>query len=301
MSRGSARRRSRFSWLDACIWMVVVVGVGLLLYPTVSDAWNDYHESRVIAGYAHAVETMDERDYTAILQAAAEYNARLASDPDRFEPDEADTELYNSLLNVAESGVMAYVEIPKIDVRLPVYHGVSEATLQVAAGHIEGSSLPIGGSGTHIAISGHRGLTSATLFTHLDDLEPGDKFYIRVLTQTMAYEVDRVDVVLPEEFDLLRLESGEDYCTLITCTPYGVNSHRLLVRGTRIPYVEEERLAEEAAAPVMPETRTSGLLALGAVALLAAAAWATRPRRTERRRRAGNHDTRGGDDDVSAT
>lgn len=298
MSRTSVGRRPRFAWLDVLIWAVVLAGVCLLLYPTVSDAWNDYHESRVIAGYAHAVETMDEMDYTEILQAAAEYNARLASDSDRFEPDEADTELYNSLLNVGGSGVMAYVEIPKIDVRLPVYHGVSEATLQVAAGHIEGSSLPIGGSGTHIAISGHRGLTSATLFTHLDDLEPGDKFYVRVLTQTMAYEVDRVDVVLPEEFDLLRLDPGEDYCTLITCTPYGVNSHRLLVRGTRVPYVEEERRAEEAAAPVMPETRTSWVLALGAVALLVAAAWATRPRRP--RGRTNNHDTRGGGGDVAS-
>jgi len=202
-----------------------------------------------MAGYAHAVEVMKDTDYESVMAEAVEYNSQLMTDINRLLSEEGSEERYYSLLDVAGSGVMGYVEIPKIQVKLPIYHGTYDAVLQVGAGHIYGTSLPVGGPGTHAAISGHRGLTSATLFTHLDELETGDMFYITTLGVKMAYEVDRIDVVLPDEVDLLRIEEGNDYVTLVTCTPYGVNSHRLLVRGTRVPYVEEEEAPEVTVVP----------------------------------------------------
>lgn len=251
--------------------LVVLGGIVGLIYPSAANLWNEYHQSRIIGGYAQAVEELDTRDYTQILQAAVEYNKRLVGDVARFEPDEADTEEYNNLLDITGTGIMAYLEIPKIKVKLAVYHGVDEAILQVAAGHIEGSSLPVGGVGTHIAISGHRGLTSASLFTHLDELEPGDKFYIQVLGQTMAYEIDQVDVVLPDDFEPLRIEKSEDYCTLITCTPYGVNSHRLLVRGTRVPYTPEAQAEYESASGGFEVDKDWVVVGVGCVGFLACA------------------------------
>lgn len=232
-------KEKRMSFFDVFIRLVMLVGICLLLYPTVSSKWNDLHSSQVIAGYAHAVESITETDYGSILSEVQAYNKGLLRQADRFDLDDDRLALYERTLNVTGDGLMAYVEIPKLSVKLPVYHGVSEAVLQVAAGHIPGSSMPIGGSGTHCAISGHRGLTSATLFTHLDSMEVGDMFYLQTLGETLAYQVDRIDIVLPEEFDLLHIEPDGDYCTLITCTPYGVNSHRMLVRGTRVEYSED--------------------------------------------------------------
>ena len=232
-------KEKRMSFFDVFIRLVMLVGICLLLYPTVSSKWNDLHSSQVIAGYAHAVESITETDYSSILSEVQAYNEGLLRQADRFDLDDDRLALYERTLNVTGDGLMAYVEIPKLSVKLPVYHGVSEAVLQVAAGHIPGSSMPIGGPGTHCAISGHRGLTSATLFTHLDSMEVGDMFYLQTLGETLAYQVDRIDIVLPEEFDLLHIEPDGDYCTLITCTPYGVNSHRMLVRGTRVEYSED--------------------------------------------------------------
>ena len=214
--------------------LVFVAGLSLLLYPTVSDYWNSFHQSRVVMSYTEQVARLDTADYQSAREAAQAYNATLPETHNRFYmPDEARA-VYDSLLNVTGTGVMATLEIPDLGVNLPVYHGTSEAVLQVALGHVEGSSLPVGGAGTHCVISGHRGLPSAKLFSNLDQLAVGDVFLLRVLDETLTYQVDQILVVEPEDMEPLAIFPGEDYCTLVTCTPYGINSHRLLVRGTRI-------------------------------------------------------------------
>lgn len=215
--------------------LVLLTGLSLLLYPTVSDYWNSFHQSRAIASYTAQVEEMDPADYEAMWNAAAEYNQRLLADTgDRYRMTEAEEEEYESLLDVTGTGVMGYVEIPKLKTSLPIYHGTDAAVLQIAIGHLAGSSLPVGGEGTHCVLTGHRGLPSAKLFTNLDKMVEGDTFSLHVLDQTLTYEVDQIRVVEPQELDDLEIEEGQDYCTLVTCTPYGVNSHRLLVRGHRI-------------------------------------------------------------------
>ena len=221
---------------------VLFLGLGILLYPTVSDYWNSFHQSRAIANYVEQIETIDPADYEPEWARAREYNAKLADKPGRFMFTDEDYEEYESLLNVTGSGIMGYIEIPKIGCTLPVYHGTDEAVLQIAVGHIEGSSLPTGGPGTHTVLSGHRGLPSAKLFTDLDQMEDGDLFVIRVLDQIMTYQVDQILIVLPEEMESLAIDPDQDYCTLVTCTPYGVNSHRLLVRGHRTENVEMEQV-----------------------------------------------------------
>ena len=215
--------------------LVLLTGLSLLLYPTVSDYWNSFHQSRAIASYTAQVEEMDPADYEAMWNAAAEYNQRLLADTgDRYRMTEAEEEEYESLLDVTGTGVMGYVEIPKLKTSLPIYHGTDAAVLQIAIGHLAGSSLPVGGEGTHCVLTGHRGLPSAKLFRNLDEMVEGDTFSLHVLDQTLTYEVDQIRVVEPQELDDLEIEEGQDYCTLVTCTPYGVNSHRLLVRGHRI-------------------------------------------------------------------
>ena len=215
--------------------LILFTGLSLLLYPTVSDYWNSFHQSRAIASYTAQVEEMDPADYEAMWNAAAEYNQRLLADTgDRYRMTEAEEEEYESLLDVTGTGVMGYVEIPKLKTSLPIYHGTDAAVLQIAIGHLAGSSLPVGGEGTHCVLTGHRGLPSAKLFTNLDEMVEGDTFSLHVLDQTLTYEVDQIRVVEPQELDDLEIEEGKDYCTLVTCTPYGVNSHRLLVRGHRI-------------------------------------------------------------------
>ncbi len=214
--------------------LIFLVGLSLLLYPTVSDYWNSLHQSKAIVEYAENVANLDEEHYTEILQAAKEYNERLRQKENRYRMTKEDRKEYNSMLNLSGNGIMGYIEIPKIKVTLPVYHGTEDSVLQIAVGHVEWSSLPIGGAGTHSVISGHRGLPSAKLFSNLDKLAIGDIFVVRVLNETMTYEVDQILVVLPEEIKSLEIEPDKDYCTLVTCTPYGINSHRLLVRGHRI-------------------------------------------------------------------
>lgn len=226
--------------------LILLTGLSLVLYPTVSEYWNMYHQSRIIADYTDDVEEIDEEEYARMWQEAQEYNRELARDGNCWKMTEEQKQKYYSVLNVGGTGVMGYIEIPKIHCSLPVYHGADETILQVAVGHIEGSSLPVGGNSTHCVLSGHRGLPSAKLFTDLDQMEKGDIFLLRILNETLAYEVDQIKTVLPEEMDNLKIEEGEDFCTLVTCTPYGVNSHRLLVRGHRTEYTEElqEQLAE---------------------------------------------------------
>lgn len=222
---------------------VLIAGLSLMLYPTFSDWWNSQHQSRAISSYTSTVAQLTETDYSAYWDAANAYNQTLWNKTNRFYMSDEDRVAYEQVLNVSDIGIIAYIEIPKMDCRLPVYHGTSDVVLQVAIGHVEGSSLPVGGAGTHCVLSGHRGLPSAKLFTNLDKLEIGDTFMLHVLGDILTYQVDQILVVLPEDVSALALEENADLCTLITCTPYGVNSHRLLVRGHRIETIIEEEVA----------------------------------------------------------
>lgn len=220
--------------------LIFLVGLSVMLYPTVSDYINQKNQSRAVASYSEEVENLSDVDYQAYFDAANDYNRRLAETPDAFyRPEEVSG--YTDTLDVSGTGIMGYITISKIGVELPVYHGTSDGVLQVAAGHLEGSSLPVGGAGTHAVISAHRGLPSAKLFTNLDELEVGDTFTITVLDRVLTYEVDQISIVLPTETDLLQPVEGKDYVTLMTCTPYGINTHRLLVRGKRIENAENQK------------------------------------------------------------
>lgn len=225
--------------------MIMLTGISLLLYPAVSNWWNKFHQTRAIASYTEAVTELENRDYEEIRRCAREYNRKLLEKKDRWKPLEEDDKEYEEILNPEENGIMGYVEIPVIGVSLPIYHGTDEAILQIAAGHIRGSSFPTGGESTHCVISGHSGLPSARLFTELEKVKEGEIFYLKVLDETLAYEVDQIRVVEPEDFSLLEIEAGKDFCTLVTCTPYGINTHRLLVRGTRIETPDRKLLPEE--------------------------------------------------------
>ena len=220
--------------------LIFLVGLSVMLYPTVSDYINQKNQSRTVASYSEEVENLSDVDYQAYFDAADDYNRRLAETPDAFyRPEQVSG--YTDTLDVSGTGIMGYITISKIGVELPVYHGTSDGVLQVAAGHLEGSSLPVGGAGTHAVISAHRGLPSAKLFTNLDELEVGDTFTITVLDRVLTYEVDQISIVLPTETDLLQPVEGKDYVTLMTCTPYGINTHRLLVRGKRIENAENQK------------------------------------------------------------
>lgn len=214
--------------------LVMFAGLSLLLYPTVSDYWNSLHQSRAITEYAEQVAELDNDVYERLWADARNYNQTLLGKTDRYEMTNQERAEYESLLNVSGNGIIGYIEISKISCSLPIYHGTDEAVLQIAVGHIEGTSLPVGGEGTHAVISGHRGLPSARLFTDLDQLAEGDTFVLRILDETLTYEVDQIRIVEPQEIGELEIVEGEDYCTLITCTPYGINTHRLLVRGHRV-------------------------------------------------------------------
>ena len=218
--------------------LVLVVGLSLILYPTIADWWNSFHQSRAIADYDAILSEMKEEDYTHLFEAAMAYNEQLRQL--KFPLMYYDqVPGYDDLLDITGTGIMGYIDIPSIQVELPIYHGTSEGVLQIAAGHVEGSSLPTGGENTHCVISAHRGLPSARLFTDLDKMQIGDTFTLSVVDRILTYEVDQILTVLPHEVEPLYVQEGEDYCTLVTCTPYGINTHRLLVRGTRIENAEE--------------------------------------------------------------
>ena len=220
--------------------LIFLVGLSVMLYPSVSDAVNQKHQSRAVAGYAEEVEQLSDADYQTYFDAADAYNRQLNTTPNAFyKPDLVSG--YAQTLDISGTGIMGYITIPKISVELPIYHGTDEGVLQVAAGHLEGSSLPVGGAGTHAVISAHRGLPSAKLFTNLDELEVGDRFTITVLNRVLTYEVDQISIVLPTEIDQLLPTEGMDYVTLMTCTPYGINTHRLLVRGKRVETTESQK------------------------------------------------------------
>ena len=233
--------------------ILLLIGLSLLLYPTVSDYWNSFHQTRAIATYAENVAALDNASYDAIWDAARQYNQNLLSRSNSFLLSEEQKAEYESLLDISGQGVMGYIEIPEIDVSLPIYHGTEDPVLQVAVGHLEWSSLPVGGESTHCVLSGHRGLPSAKLFTNLDKLREGDTFLLRVLDEILTYEVDQILIVEPQDTAALEIVEGQDYCTLVTCTPYGINTHRLLVRGHRIDNIEEVKTVRVTADAVQLE------------------------------------------------
>ena len=206
--------------------LIFLAGLSLLLYPTVSDYWNSLHASRAVSEYAEQVNALDQDRYKDLWKQAVDYNRTLLDRVNSFTLTEEQQEQYEELLNLSGTGIMGYIEIPNINVSLPIYHGTAESVLQIAVGHVDWTSLPVGGEGTHCVLSGHRGLPSAKLFTNLDKIVEGDTFSIRVLDEVLTYEVDQILIVEPTEVDTLQIEPGKDLCTLVTCTPYGINTHR---------------------------------------------------------------------------
>ncbi len=222
--------------------VILVVGMGIMLYPSISDWWNSKHATQAIAGYTEAVENLSGQEKEAILKAAHEYNDSLENGVN-FNLTDEQFEEYNRILDITGTGIMGYLQIPVIGVNLPTYHTVDEGVLQIAMGHVPGSSLPVGGDRTHCVMSGHRGLPSAKLLSDLDKVQEGDIFTFTALDQTVTYMVDQIRIVLPEETDDLAIVDGKDYFTLVTCTPYGINTHRILVRGHRIENIAGEIVA----------------------------------------------------------
>lgn len=259
-------------WMSRLMTLLIVVvfvtGLSFLLYPTVSNLWNQAHQSRAIATYTEQVEKLDDSSNKEMLKAARKYNKELLKKADHWKLSKKDKKKYESLLDVSGTGIMGYIEIPKIACSLPVYHGTDEGALQIAIGHLEGSSLPVGGKSSHCVLSGHRGLPSARLFTDLDQMEEGDTFILNILGHKLAYEVDQIKVVLPEEMSDLEIQEGKDLCTLVTCTPYGINTHRLLVRGHRVKYVETKVQEQKEVSKSKTDTRlVIAGAAVGAVVL----------------------------------
>jgi len=221
------------------IGLAFLVGLSVFLYPTVASYYNSFTQSRVVARYYEDVGKLNVQDFSELFAEARAYNEKLAKKSDRFNLTAADLDEYHSLLNFATGGVMGTLIIRSINVKLPVYHGTSEGVLQIGVGHLEGTSLPVGGIGTHAVLTGHRGLPSSILLTNMDRMKVGDTFILHILNEILTYKVDQIIIVEPHEMDALAIDPDKDYCTLITCTPYAINSHRMLVRGHRI---ENERI-----------------------------------------------------------
>ena len=243
---GGAGKKKKHRVSNLILVLILLAGVAIAGYPAFSDYWNSMHQSRAIMGYAERVAELTNDEYITVWEHALDYNRRLASDPNPWAMTDEDIDDYERQLNVDGTGNMGFISIPRIDVNLPIYHGTSDAVLQTSIGHIDGTSLPAGSIhpdpddydkveyASHSVLSGHRGLPSAKLFSDLDVLEEGDVFYLTILDQTLTYQVDKITVILPEDSSELVLFPGKDYCTLMTCTPYGINTHRLLVRGVRV-------------------------------------------------------------------
>ena len=233
--------KKKGNWINWILVLILLAGLSLLLYPSFSDYWNSLHQTRAITSYAEDVADLDEEKYDEIWSAAWNYNRSLLARDTGFALSDERKAEYEKLLDISGLGVMGYIEIPEINCALPVYHGTEESVLQIAVGHLEWTSLPVGGESTHCVLSGHRGLPSAKLFTNLDKLREGDLFLLRVLDEVLTYEVDQILIVEPQETAALQIVEGRDYCTLVTCTPYGINTHRLLVRGHRVDNLEEAK------------------------------------------------------------
>ena len=246
MANEKKKKKKKQRWVDVLLVLVLLAGLAIVASPSFSDYWNSFHQSRAIVSYAESVATLNNEEYDRMWDDALLYNAYLEKKPNQWAITDEETEAYNARLNVGGSGNMGFISIPRINVNLPVYHGTEESVLQTSVGHIEGTSLPVGSPheneedfqqvafASHCVISGHRGLPSARLFSDLDKMEVGDTFTFNVLDQTLTYEVDAINVVLPSDSSLIEIVPGQDLCTLVTCTPYGINTHRLLVRGHRI-------------------------------------------------------------------
>jgi sortase A len=225
------KRKSLSTWI---LVLVLLTGVSLLLYPSFANWWNTHDIKKQVTDYSDSVSEISSENRQKLLEAAQGYNRKLLTERSRFEPTTEMTDLYNDCLDILGNGMMGYISIPSLRLELPIFHGTDDEVLDVGVGHLEGSSLPVGGIGTHCVLSGHRGLPSARLFTDLDKLTEGDIFMLYVLNETLTYEVDQILVVDPDETEALAIDENEDYCTLVTCTPYGINTQRLLVRGHRI-------------------------------------------------------------------
>ena len=253
--------------------IVLLIAFSVLLYPTVSNYLYEKNGARVISYYDENAVRLSESEKQAMLEAARQYNRELLGNIELLDPfsplkKEVDAR-YQSLLNTNEAGMMGYIRIPKIDVELPIYHGTEERILQSGVGHVEGTSLPVGGESSHTVLTGHRGLPSKLLFTDLDQMKEGDIFYLKILGETFAYKIDQILTVLPENTKALTIEPGKDYATLVTCTPYAVNTHRLLVRGSRIPYEEAVRqVPDEKITPTLPFQVKVLLAAIGVLVLI---------------------------------
>lgn len=254
-----SKEKKKFTIKDIIRLIVLLVAFSVLLYPTFSSYLNEKNSSRVVSNYDAESVKLSNAEKEQMLADARAYNQEMLGNIDLIDPfSQTNTEIderYQNLLNVDGSGMMGYIRIPKIKVELPIYHGTSETVLQAGVGHFWGTSLPVGGESTHTVLTGHRGLPTKTLFTNMDKLEVGDIFYIKVLGETLAYQIDQILTVLPEETDALSIESGQDYATLVTCTPYAINTHRLLVRGKRIPY--EDAIKEVPDQNIKPELSLS--------------------------------------------
>jgi len=251
--------------------LIFIAGLAVMAYPTVSDYWNSFHSSRAIMSYTEAVSAISEEEYDRLYAEAEAYNRKILERGNPFAVSDEEKKEYESLLNIGGNGIMGYIEIPEIKVSLPIYHGTSESVLQVAVGHLEWTSLPVGGASTHCVMSGHRGLPSAKLFTDLDRIVEGDRFLLYILDEVLTYEVDQILIVLPEDVSALQISRDMDYCTLVTCTPYGINTHRILVRGHRVETESENtvRVTADAiqiepllVAPVVAIPLMIGLLAM---------------------------------------
>ena len=243
--------KKKRTWVPHLLRIIgLMIGAGILFYPTISSQWNKYRDSLLLSEYTRTVDNYSDDQYSEVWEGAKAYNDQHLTNYilDAFDESAEEyilTHPYDTLLNPMGDYVMGYIEIPKIDVKLPIYHGVGTSALEKGAGHIEGTSLPIGGPGTHAVLSGHRGLPGRKLFTDLDLIKVKDQFYLKVLNETLAYEVDQILTVLPHETEALNIVPGEDFVTLVTCTPYGVNTHRLLIRGHRVPYDKVTKTVQE--------------------------------------------------------
>ena len=259
-----ARKSRNESTSSFILPTVFIIGMVLLLYPSVSNYYNSFHASSAISNYSSSIADMTDEETSRIFDLASQYNSNISKRENLYVP--SDTELfeYNNLFNVGGDGMMGSIEIPKIDVNLPIYHGTDDAVLSAAVGHIEWTSLPSGGDGCHTVLSGHRGLPSARLFTDLDKLEEGDVFYLHILGKTMTYRVDKISIVLPQDVSMLKPVPGRDLCTLVTCTPYGINTHRLLVQGYRVDSGTDNASVNNinSDALIIPKNLTAGVLSV---------------------------------------
>ncbi len=266
--------------------IIFLIGLSLLLYPTASNYWNELHQSKAVSGYAENVSKVSEDDYQKLWQEAASYNKMISDGLIGYELTPAQQAMYHSLLQVDSSGVIGYIDIPAIKCTLPIYLGTDEKNLQVALGHIPWTSVPVGGEGTHSVISGHRGLPSAKLFTDLDLLVNGDRFTLHILNEVLTYEVDQINIVLPENVGFIKAGPSGDYCTLLTCTPYAVNTHRLLVRGHRVENDAETTALHVVSEAMQISTRLIAVIIFTFTMVVIAIIYLIRLRRLEKKKAA---------------